>query len=118
MSLSIPYVLRAALETAPGLPLIEEDGIDVNAAERLSRQAAQELWLRGYQPVDSIPAAEPVAQLSRRVVDLGRSGTAYRCLSAGAVLGTGRVRAAVKHSTRFRSTCDRLNRSPDNGFAR
>lgn len=79
MSLSVPYVLRAAYEEVPSLVLHPEGGnrIDVATAARLSHVEAATLWGLGYRPADCVDTADPVTQLAAArlglVITSGRS---------------------------------------------
>lgn len=64
MSLSVPYVLRAAVEVAPRLMLRLEEQLTVSGANELSAQSAQVLWCRGYRPGDPVAAVTPIDQLA------------------------------------------------------
>lgn len=66
MSLSVPYVLRAAVVENPSLVLCCEDGnrFDVATASRLSREEAETLWALGYRPADRLCTTDPLTQLA------------------------------------------------------
>lgn len=66
MSLSVPYVLRAAVAENPSLALPSwgSNHFDVDTASRLSREEAETLWALGYRPADRLCTTDPVTQLA------------------------------------------------------
>lgn len=51
MSLSVPYVLRAAVESAPNMQILDSNLL---ALTTVSHQVAERHWWNGYRPGDLI----------------------------------------------------------------
>lgn len=66
MSLSVPYVLRAALEQCPEARVGEGKGaLPVHAVEEETRRIADQLWRSGYGDGGVLPLrSEPLEQLA------------------------------------------------------
>ncbi len=64
MSLSVPYVLRAALDAAPSLVVLDDERCDVRAVEWQSREQALVLWRNGHRPGGRFTTQAPVTQLA------------------------------------------------------